>query len=519
MRHGLFLLLVLVCAPARSAEPLKRHNSRPLQAETDVSALETWETPITAFFVRSHHEVPIVDPDSYELVIDGLVEKPLKLSLKELQRLPEKSLHAVLECSGNGRAQHKPKPGGVPWEKGAVGNAEWTGTSLADLLAKARPKPEARFARVEGADKPAMPGVPPFVRSVPIAKLRDAGTLLAWKMNREPMPLLHGGPLRLILPNWYGQNWIKWVTHITLSAEEDQGFYMKKAYRMPGGTTPEALLVQSIIVSPRNEDLVAIGDIALGGKAFSGSGTITQVEYSIDNAKTWKPATVEAPHADGGWQEFKATIAVKKPGTLTVLTRATDSAGNRQPIEPVYNPGGYLKNWVDRVSVKVVKQRPAVADASAVQDKCLTCHTMEMIAIQRLSPEAWEKTVAKMETFGVKLTPDERRAVLKYVTQFSPDLPPASPARTTYASESALVAHESGEASPSRGEKLYAANCASCHGAEAEGKQGPRLRGRVVTDANFWSSVVYGRNSMPAFGETLTRSQVADLRSFLNRPM
>ena len=122
-------------------------------------------------------------------LIDGLVDHPTKISLKDLQKLPQKSFHAVLECSGNGRAFHFPKVSGLQWEKGAVGNAEWAGVPFSEVAKNLGIQSKAKFARFEGADVPAMPGVPPFVRSIPLEKLLSPDTLLAWKMNRQPLPV------------------------------------------------------------------------------------------------------------------------------------------------------------------------------------------------------------------------------------------------------------------------------------------------------------------------------------------
>src|SRR5207237_4114344 len=121
-------------------------------------------------------------------------------------------------------------------------------------------------------------------------------------------------------------------THITFTDKEDQGFFMKKAYRMPDGHTPQNLLVQSLIVTPRPDQTVGVGKISITGKTFSGSGAITKIDYSTDNGKRWHSMLLQAPHQDGGWQEFKAEIEAKKPGTLTIMARATDAAGNVQPL-------------------------------------------------------------------------------------------------------------------------------------------------------------------------------------------
>lgn len=493
-----------------------------------MEALESWETPIVGFFIRSHHGVPQADLDRWVIRIDGLVEKPITLTLKELQKFPLHTLHAVLECSGNYRGLQKPQVPGVQWGKGAVGNAAWSGALLSEVLKKARVKPSAKFARIEGADKPALAATPAFVRSVPLSKIMEEGTLLAWKMNRQPMPTLHGGPLRLILPNWYGQNWIKWVTHITLTDAEDKGFYMAKGYRMPKepvkpgekwdsatGLPVEKLRVQSLVVSPRGGDKIGAGEVTVKGKAFSGHGTISKVEISSDEGSSWKPAKLEPPHKTGGWQEFEITLSDIGTGNLALLSKATDSAGNTQPMEAEWNPPGYLRNTVDKVEVEVVKQ-PLVVEESLLAARCLTCHTRELISSQRLSEAAWEKTVTKMEGFGMKLEGDEKGRLLKYLAQWGPSGPKEVTTPTSFwLEDSQLSSKQYPPGNSGRGRGLYAKSCASCHGKTGEGGSAPTLRGKDISLPYFWAVVSGGKGNMPAFSESLSRAQVADIESFL----
>lgn len=522
-----FLLPILLVASFcfGAAEPLlKKHNSRPLNAESNLEALDPWETPIAGFFIRNHHEVPDLDPETFVLEIDGLVDKPLKLSLKDLASFKETSLHAVLQCSGNGRALQNPRVSGIQWEKGAVGNAEWTGISLKDVLAKARPKPNARFIRVEGMDKPAMPKVPAFVRSIPIGKAMEADTLLATKMNREPMPLLHGGPLRLVLPRWYGQNWMKWVSHITLTENEDPGFYMKKGYRVPKtpvkpwqkwdsatGNTIDQLRVQSFIVYPRAGATVPVGDLEIVGKTFSGAGAIKSVIVSVDNGRHWLPAKVEDAHADGGWQEFRATMKLPGAGKFTVVAKATDATGASQPLVADWNPGGYLYNAVDRVPVTASKKFVAY-QASLLHEKCLTCHTVEMIDEQSLSREAWGKVIDKMVGFGLDIAPEEKTALVAYLA----DRPVRSElAKADYGTESSVYRATSKAGDAKKGGEIFAANCKECHGEKGQGDIGPRIVGRFVPEGVYWNVVMHGKNRMPGFGEVLGREALGDVRAYL----
>ncbi len=507
---------------------LKRHSSRPLQAESDPAAFEAWETPISGFFVRSHFDVPTAfDPDDWTIVVDGLVNKPLKMTVRQLRQAAQSSFHAVLECSGNGRALQEPGVPGVQWRTGAVGNAGWSGVRLKDLLAKAGVKTEAKFVTFTGADQPAKADVPGFIRSIPLAKALDDQTLLATSMNGAALPLLHGGPVRVVLPGWYGENWVKWTTHVTLTAAEDQGFYMKKAYRMPKtpvkpgeawdsatGVAVETLLVQSFVDSPRAGATVAPHGLNISGKAYSGSGAIGAVSLSLDGGVTWSPAKLEPQHADGGWQEFSFAAPDLKVGALTIMTRATDATGNEQPLEHTWNPSGYLRQAVERLDVNVdAEAQPS--GATVLADKCTLCHSRQLIESQRLTPGQWEKTVDKMvKVFKVELSPGETKALLAYVAKYSPELTKVAPEPVVYASEARRF-ETSRAGDPKHGAKLFAAHCADCHGKEAQGDKGPRLKGRTVPDADFRGAVAVGRGLMPPFAGQLAAKDLDDLQAFL----
>lgn len=491
-----------------------------------MEALTPWETPINGFFVRSHHGVPPVDYESWKIKIDGLVTHPLVLTMKDLEKMPQVTFHAVLECSGNWRGKQLPSVPGVQWEKGAVGNAEWTGVRLKDILKKVGVKPNAKFVTVEGADKPAVKGTPAFIRSIPLSKIQD-DAILALKMNRQPLPPLHGGPVRLVLPNWYGHNWMKWVAHLKVADTEDSGFYMAKGYRLPKdpvkpgekwdsatGVPMQELRVQTVLTQPEAGEKVARGEITVRGKAFSGSGAITTVEVTTDGGDNWKKATLEPRRPSGGWQSFEATLPVKSMGKLTIQSRATDEAGNGQPLEPTWNPPGYLRNAADAVSVEVVEEVP-LNEEGLLEGRCLTCHSRELVVSQRLSESAWEKTVTKMESFGLKLEAGEKPRLIHYLTRLSNE-EPAGPAPTPYwVEESLLGAMALPLGKSTRGHALYQKNCAACHGPSGEGQSGPRLSGRDLPPAFFAAVVAEGRGNMPAFGQELKRQSVADIAAFL----
>lgn len=528
--HAALTFWLAILLPANngvSEELLQEHSSRPLQAEATLEALQTWETPVEGFFIRSHFDAPVVDPQMWRLEISGLVDHPLSLSLAELKALPQQSLYAVLECSGNGRGLQKPPAGGVQWQKGAVGNGQWTGVSLASLLAKAGVQKSARFATLSGADSPALPSVPRFIRSIPIDKLSAKDTLLALGLNRQPLPPLHGGPVRLVLPNWYGENWTKWITKIVISDNEDQSFYMKTGYRMPKqpvkpgeawdpatGSPIEQIRVQSIIASPRADEMVAKGDVTIRGKTFSGAGAITKVEISTDQGRTWQIAEVEMPHKDGGWQEFSKTIKAEA-ASITVWSRATDKAGQIQPLETEWNPGGYLRNGVDSVTFSVGTTAHS-APRELLETRCLICHSQKLIESQRLSNGQWKKVLDKMIKYGAILTSEEATALQNYLANVSPEMTPATPARLNYlVANTNIAAKVAGNIK--RGATLFQKNCAVCHDGNGQGKIGPRIQQLSLSQEEFSRTVLNGKRTMPAFANVLQKTDLLDIRAFLSK--
>lgn len=340
---------------------------RPQDLETPVTAFTSWITPNDRFFLRSHFGPP--KPDSLEdwhLHVEGNVERPLKLSLADLKQFQEVTVTAVVQCSGNGRAFFTPKVHGAQWEKGAVGNAIWTGIRLADVLNRAGLGPAAKHVQMLGADRPVLPTVPLFVRSVPIDKALHADTMLATQMNGEPLPFLHGAPLRLIVPGWAGDACVKWLTHLNVQELEAEGYYMKTAYRMPAKpvkpgspgqaveTVPvEAMPVKSIIARPDDGARVTVGDIPIQGVAWTGEGEVVRVEVSTDNEKTWHEAELIGEQRPYAWRLWQYVWREARPGQCIILSRATDSRGITQPMTTPWNPGGFLWNAVDRIRLQI----------------------------------------------------------------------------------------------------------------------------------------------------------------------
>ena len=354
---------------AEATGPLTVRVTRPFDAETPVREFTSWLTSNERFFVRSHFGPPpaeAVQPDTWRLTVKGLVKEGLSLTLKDLREFEPVTLTAVLQCSGNGRAHHRPKVPGVQWERGAAGNAQWTGVRLRDVLQRAGVKPQGLHVQMQGADRPALPTVPLFTRSIPIAKALHPDTLLAYEMNGRPLPLLHGAPLRVITPGWMAESCMKWLTEITLRGDETPGYYMQQAYRIPetsiqpGSGLPgsvmvpvEQMPVKSLIAAPAEGDTLRIGPVTIQGVAWAGESPITKVEVSCDDGKTWAPARLVGEEQPYAWRHWQYLWNARQVGPTAILCRATDAQGTQQPEKSPWNPGGFLWNGWDRLSVTV----------------------------------------------------------------------------------------------------------------------------------------------------------------------
>jgi DMSO/TMAO reductase YedYZ molybdopterin-dependent catalytic subunit len=238
----------------------------------------------------------------------------------------------------------------------------WRGVPLSDVLKHAGVKPGAKFVTFLPGDHPMAPTVPKFLRSIPLDKAMD-DVLLAWEMNGTALPLLHGAPLRAVVPGWAGDHWIKWLRGLRVSDAEDPGFYMQTGYKVPtepippGGKpakvkTLTTIPVKSLIARPAEGSALTAGKQTIQGVAFGGKGPITQVEVSVDDGQSWEPARIDRMPAPGAWQRWKLEWRAQ-PGQHVLLARATDSAGEIQPRDPQWNPGGYLYNAWDSVRCEV----------------------------------------------------------------------------------------------------------------------------------------------------------------------
>jgi sulfite oxidase len=326
------------------AGTLRIHTSSPLNAEAPREWLATpGPTPVDAFFVRSHGAVPEVDPDAYRLTIDGLVDRPLELSLHDLQeQFMADTITATLQCAGNRRTALlavKAVPGEVPWDIGAIGTGDWTGVALADVLRKAGVRPEARHVAFLGADT-CMSAGEPFGGSIPLEKARRPEALLAWGMNRKPLTPDHGAPLRVVVPGWIGARSVKWVQRITVQDRPSDAYHQRRAYRMlppdgvPGdgvGVELGVLPVTADILLPTDGETVPAGRLTVNGHAFAGDGrTVTRVDVSADGGRAWTQAELLEDAGPWARRRWRAEVTVA-PGPVELVARAYDSAMASQP--------------------------------------------------------------------------------------------------------------------------------------------------------------------------------------------
>jgi sulfite oxidase len=331
--------------------------------ETPLDRLTTYITDNDDFFVRHHSPTEAPDPAGWTLVIEGEVARPLRLSLEDLKRLPATTVTCVLECAGNGRSLYQPSVQGIPWGRGAVGNASWTGARVGDLLEKAGLKSGARHLHTAGTDDPSA-GEAPFLRSLELEKaLADA--IVAWEMNGEPLPALHGAPARLVVPGWAGDHWMKWLARLSPQAEEQTGYFMDEEYRYPAPPGAPGLGIDPSEMRPITElfakatitnapAAARIGAPAtISGFAFSGAPDVAKVEISDDDGSTWKAAELDPRHDPYAWRLWSFLWTPRRAGRIRVSARATDSRGSVQPREAAWNPGGFLHDGWHSVEVDV----------------------------------------------------------------------------------------------------------------------------------------------------------------------
>jgi sulfite dehydrogenase (cytochrome) subunit A len=347
--------------------PMIGLTSRPPQLETPFAVFdENVITPNDAFFVRYHlADVPLdIDPDKFSVEIKGKVDKPVKLSLADIRKMPAVELVAVNQCSGNSRGFFTPRVAGGQLGNGAMGNARWRGVPLKAVLDQAGVQASAKQVVFGGMDGPVSDRTPDFAKALDIDHARDGEVMLAYSMNGQDLPVLNGFPLRLIVPGYYGTYWVKHLNEINVIDSVFDGFWMKTAYRIPDndcncvepGTAPKAtipinrLTVRSFITNVTDGASLKAGGTTLKGIAFDSGNGIEDVAVSTDGGKTWESARLGKELSKYSFREW--SLPVKLPaGTYELKVRATSNDGKTQPMEALWNPAGYLRNVVETIRV------------------------------------------------------------------------------------------------------------------------------------------------------------------------
>lgn len=359
-----------------SAEPengdLIPRQATPFNAEPPLAKLvEKWMTPVNSFFVRSHGTVPEIDPKQFTLKVEGLVDKPLTISLGELmERFPSASTTATLTCAGNRRSEFAAikKVGGVQWDAGAIGNADWLGVRLVDLLKHAGVKADARHVWFDGSDVITEKNETfSFGGSIPIEKALvttpTGATLLATQMNGQALTAAHGFPLRTVVPGFIGARSVKWLNKITVSDRPSPNHYVADVYKLVPEENAELIaktspiyefMLNSAICLPASGANLSGDRVTVKGFALTNGTTgrsIKQIEVSADGGQTWVPAKVTSPVRDFCWVLWSADVPLTSK-TDSLVVRATDSSGEAQPQTSPWNYKGYQFNGWHKVSVK-----------------------------------------------------------------------------------------------------------------------------------------------------------------------
>jgi DMSO/TMAO reductase YedYZ molybdopterin-dependent catalytic subunit len=325
----------------------------PLNAESPPEAFEHAVTPTRNTYVRSNFAIPALDVQ-HQVSVGGAVARPFTLGLDELRRMARHTLTATMECAGNDRTRMEPRPVGEPWRTGAVSTSRWSGVPLRDLLRRAEIAADAREVVVTGADSGERLDVDhpvAFARSVPLDDALAPDTILALTMNGEAIPPMHGAPVRLVVPGWYGMASVKWVTGIEVITGEYRGYFQRQRYVYDDESTIRPvtrMLVKSAIVSPSPDERVRTGLVTAWGWAWSGEGPITAVEVSTSTGEI-RLARLESPVSPHAWTRWEVELALPSLGRCFISSRATDASGASQPDGVAWNRLGYGNNAVRTV--------------------------------------------------------------------------------------------------------------------------------------------------------------------------
>jgi sulfite oxidase len=350
------------------------HSRSPFNAEACRSALARDEiTPLEVFYCRNHGPIPDISTDEWQLTVDGLVTKPLRLTFEELRTaFRPHTVVATLQCAGNRRAafnEIRAIAGEDPWGSGATSTAEWRGVRLADVLdAAGARRADGLHAAFSAPDvSPLAFPAQPFGGSIPLPKAFSEEVLLAWQMNGQQLPKVHGGPVRILVPGYIGARSVKWINAVTVQAAPSENYFQAVAYRIlpadsdPDTSDPEAgtslssVALNCDILVPDDGAEVSAGSLSIRGYAFVGDdGGVDHVDVSVDDGRNWRRATLHPARSRWAWRRWSLTVEAQ-PGPLTITARAWDTTGATQPesAASLWNPKGYANNSWARVRVQV----------------------------------------------------------------------------------------------------------------------------------------------------------------------
>jgi len=347
--------------------------ARPVQLETPMSVFnEGVFTPNDAFFVRWHLAgVPTsMDAATFRIRIHGLVKQPLALSVADLKKDFESvEIAAVCQCSGNSRGLFSPRVAGGEWANGAMGNALWKGVRLRDILNKAGIAAGAVQVKLNGAEGPVLPATPDFIKALDMDIALGEDVIVAYSMNGEPLPLLNGYPVRLVVPGWYATYWVKMLDDVEVIGKVDENFWMKPAYRIPDNPCacmePDQKGVNMVPINRMNvrSFITSLADGAkvkgghpheVKGIAFDGGFGIARVLLSTDGGKTWAETRLGKDHGKYSYREWRAAFTPKTGKRYELACLAINTIGESQRFTPRWNPAGYMRNVVETVRVTAV---------------------------------------------------------------------------------------------------------------------------------------------------------------------
>lgn len=338
-----------------SAKDLLARTESPFNGEPRLDRLvDSWITPVRHFFVRTHGTIPDVDPAAYALVVEGLVERSLRLSLEDLRRLPRVAVAATLQCAENRRSEHhRLKPvEGIAWDAGAIGTAEWKGVRVADLLSRAGVREGAQHVWFDGVDSVTLQDRQTvFGGQVPLERALRPDTIVALEMNGAPLTREHGYPARAVVPGCIGARSVKWLGRIVVSDRKSGNAFVAREYPEPVVDAP----LNSAIGRPLPGQTVRAGRLTVRGYATptgAPGAAVAGVEVSPDGGATWVSATLVGKDAPSAWKLWTADVQVA-PGSRTLVARATDSTGAKQPERPPWTAAGLFYDGWHRVPITV----------------------------------------------------------------------------------------------------------------------------------------------------------------------